>query len=993
MEPTNLADTLNALTQQLAALAQTVQDVRDAQGVLQNNQNRLEQAVHINPVQLGVMPEPPPYRAEPIYAPDIHTSPPETYDGNRHQFRSFITSCQVLFSLQPHVYNNDFTRVRMVISLLRGKPQTWAHHLLHTNNPILNEWNTFFGAMEELYDDHHRASNAAHALMSLRQGRSEVEDYITEFRHLALESDWNEPALLTHFRLGLPEALKDERARTGTPNSLEDTMRLCIRIDRRLRERRAERTVVSTPQRRSAPPAPLPFPALPSPESEPMQVGEARGRLDERERNRRRSLGLCMYCGRAGHQLRECRLKPQNLTGKPMTPVKCFTNYCILGTSGEHLTVNISLQWQDHTADLTALIDSGASQNFIDISLIQRLKIQFRKKSYPFSVSLLDGTLISSGLVTQETEIITMNTGVRHREEIIFDIVKTPIFLVILGIEWLRLHNPSIDWIKATLTYSSAHCKTKCIHPQKLILNNSMIPILPQAYTDFYDVFEKKGADTLPPHRPYECPIDVIPGATIPFGRVYPLSEPELRVLREYIDENLTKGFIRPSTSPAGAAIFFVGKKDGGLRPCIDYRAMNAITIKNKYPLPLITELMDRLKTAKIFTKLDLRGAYNLVRIKKGDEWKTAFRSRYGHYEYLVMPYGLCNAPATFQYFLNDILKNILDQYVIVYLDDILIYSDNQEDHTRHVRNVLLRLRQHRLYAKLEKCRFNVTTLEFLGFVREPNNIRMDPSKIEAIRSWPTPANKKGIQCFIGFCNFYRKFIKDFSKIIKPLTYLTKQSIPFKWSVAANDAFCYLKHLFSTAPILSMPDTMKPFILETDASDTALGAILSQVQGENRNLHPIAFYSRTLTPAEINYDVGDKELLAIKAALEEWRHLLEGTIHPITIYTDHKNLEYLRQAKRLKPRQARWALFFSRFVFNITYRPGKRNGKADALSRSTESRQKSEISYVLPRNCFLNATLSLWDIIRKYSKLKRPDDSTTTKKWIVLQREEDIRSP
>uniref|UniRef100_A0A8C5MFU9 CCHC-type domain-containing protein n=1 Tax=Leptobrachium leishanense TaxID=445787 RepID=A0A8C5MFU9_9ANUR len=386
--------------------------------------------------------------------------------------------------------------------------------------------------------------------MSLRQGRSEVEDYITEFRHLALESDWNEPALLTHFKLALSEGLKDELARTGTPNSLEDTMRLCIRIDRRLRERRAERTTVSIPQRRNAPPAPLPFPALPPPASEPMQVGAARGQLDERERDRRRSLGLCMYCGRAGHQLRECRLKPQNLTGKPKTHIKNFTNYCALGTSGEHLTINISLQWQDHTADLTALIDSGASQNFIDASLLQQLKVPYKKKRYPFSVSLLDGTLISSGLVTRETEIITMNIGAGHCEEIILDIIKTPIFPVILGIEWLRLHNPNIDWIEATLTFTSEHCVTKCIRPQNYILNNSTIPKLPIIYSDFHDIFEKKGADILPPHRSYDCPINILPGAMIPFGRVYSLSEPELKVLKEYIDENLTKGFIRPSTSP-----------------------------------------------------------------------------------------------------------------------------------------------------------------------------------------------------------------------------------------------------------------------------------------------------------------------------------------------------------------------------------------------------------------------------------------------------------
>ncbi|XP_077306266.1 uncharacterized protein LOC143925677 [Lithobates pipiens] len=415
-------------------------------------------------------------------------------------------------------------------------------------------------------------------------------------------------------------------------------------------------------------------------------------------------------------------------------------------------------------------------------------------------------------------------------------------------------------------------------------------------------------------------------------SRMY--NEPtELGALKTYLDDNLKKGFIQPSTSPAGAGIFFVQKKDHSLRPCVDYRALNKVTVKNRYPLPLVPELFQRLGSARVFSKLDLRGAYNLVRIRKGDEWKTAFRTRFGHYEYLVMPFGLCNAPATFQHFVNDVFREYLDLFVVIYLDDILIFSSSLAEHREHVKIVLARLRLHGLYAKPEKCVFEQQSIQFLGLIISVKGIEMDPQKVSAILDWPAPSDRKGVQRFVGFANFYRKFIRGFSSIISPITELTKQGQRFLWTPKAQEAFETLKKLFVSASILRHPDATLPYILEVDASEVAVGAVLSQRQGPKSLLYPVAFFSRKLSEAERNYDVGDRELLAIKAALEEWRYLLEGASHPILVYTDHKNLEYLKSAKRLKPRQARWALFFSRFVFHITYRPGSKNVKPDALSR------------------------------------------------------------
>uniref|UniRef100_A0A8C5QWU9 ribonuclease H n=1 Tax=Leptobrachium leishanense TaxID=445787 RepID=A0A8C5QWU9_9ANUR len=573
--------------------------------------------------------------------------------------------------------------------------------------------------MEEMYDDPHRVTNAAQALDNLKQGRNDVEEYITDFKHLALESEWNEPALIAQFRKGLSEALKDELARTGVPPSLDKTMSLCIEIDRRIRERRAERANNHqfTPIRKTVPPPPS-MSSMPTDNvEEPMQVGAARGPLTEAEKSRRRSLGLCMYCGRAGHQVRECREKPNTHMGKPLALPAFVSVKSICTAMSTHLIVPLSSQWDGRITTLNAMIDSRASGCFLDAEVTQSLGIPTTSKKQPYPIQLLDGSSPQSGPVTKKTIPLLATIGEQPQDILIFDIVPSPVFPAVLGLNWLRRNNPTIDWTSGTVTFNQKDFSTTSEIPQTQIHTAAMCTEIPKAYQDLHSAFEKKGADDLPPFRTYDCPIDLLPGAPIPQGRIYPLSEPELESLKEYISENLKKGFIRPSTSPAGAPIFFVGKKDGGLRPCVDYRALNNIMIKNKYHLPLISELMDRLRTSSVFTKLDLRGAYNLVRIRDGDEWKTAFRSRYGHFEYLVMPYGLCNAPATFQRFPNDIFQDILDCYVIVYLDDILIYSDTAEMHRKHVRTVLLRLLKHKLYVKLEKCLFDTQRIDFLGFI------------------------------------------------------------------------------------------------------------------------------------------------------------------------------------------------------------------------------------------------------------------------------------
>jgi hypothetical protein len=351
------------------------------------------------------------------------------------------------------------------------------------------------------------------------------------------------------------------------------------------------------------------------------------------------------------------------------------------------------------------------------------------------------------------------------------------------------------------------------------------------------------------------------------------------------------------------------------------------------------------LRQAKYFTKIDLRGAYNLLRIAEGEEWKTAFRTRYGLFEYLVMPFGLTNAPASFQHLMNHNFRTMLDHYVICYLDDILIYSDTLEEHYQHVTSVLETLRKAGLFAKAEKCEFHQHSVEFLGFIVGRDGITMDVKKVQSILDWPTPTNLFEVRSFLGFCNFYRRFIASYSSIAHPLTQLTREDTPFLWTDKHTQAFNKLKNAFTSATLLAHFNPEKPLVLETDASDFALAGILSQ-ESEEGILKPIAFFSRKMVPAELNYEIHDKEMLAIISCFKEWRQYLEGTF--TEVLTDHKSLEYFTTTKQLNRRQGRWSQFLQDFHFIIKYRPGSQGTKPDALTRRPDLHPMTKGSSLSP---------------------------------------------
>ena len=606
-----------------------------------------------------------------------------------------------------------------------------------------------------------------------------------------------------------------------------------------------------------------------------------------------------------------------------------------------------------------ALIDSGASVSTIDRSFTNTRNIRHHTTT-PMNLTLANGNTVTS---TDTTETLEMILDKKHKEEIRFRIVNLSDQTVILGMDWLTRHNPLIDWPSRSMRLGSNHCKTHCLsssqslivvgrqpelpktdfnviryHPQKLQLTTTPTPsnqTLPEKYQEFADVFDAAlAARDLPPHRDFDFAIELKDPDTPPkYKSPYRLNPAHEAALKAYIDEELVKGHIRESTSPWGAPIFFQPKPGGGWRPVIDYGAVNAATKKDKYPIPLVSDLLDKLRGSKIFTKIDLRSAYNLVRIRKGDEYLTAFSSKFGHYEYTILPFGLSNAPSAFMRFIHHVLKEHLDHGVQAYFDDILIHTATQHEMNQLVSKVLRKLKENSLFAKLEKCLFDVPLVEYLGYSISADGIRPTESKVTAIRDWPTPKSVKQVQSFLGVANFLRRFVPNFSTIVKPLTDLTKSSITtFEWTTDLATAFANLKELIVQETLLSYPDPQAPFYIETDASLWAAGAVLLQKDNLGQ-LKPVSFWSRKFSPAEANYATPDRELLAIIDALQEWHYYLLGSPHQITIYTDHANLTKYRYRQKLSSRHARWALILAEYEYTIVHRSGQSNVRADALSR------------------------------------------------------------
>ncbi len=459
---------------------------------------------------------------------------------------------------------------------------------------------------------------------------------------------------------------------------------------------------------------------------------------------------------------------------------------------------------------------------------------------------------------------------------------------------------------------------------------------LPPHLADLAEFFSKKDSDKVPPLEEGRAmkieltePLD---GKTAP---LYKLTAEQLEAMRAYIADCLRRGFIEPCAVPFSSPVLFARKADGGWRMCVDYRRINAKTRKDIYPLPLIEETLDRLSSAKVFTKIDIRQAFHRLRVDPESEDLTAFRTRYGTYRYKVVPFGLTNGPALFQAYINRALGDLLDVCCTAYVDDVLIYSQNEEEHRTHVREVVKRLQKAGLQGDIKKSEFSTTEVKYLGYIITTEGVRVDPDKVAAVVDWEEPQDARGVRSFLGFCNFYRRFVRDFGRVAKPLTDLTRKDRTFGMGKAEKEAFEQLKELMTQTPLLAHYDPSRDTILETDASNGVLGAVLSQ-KHDDGTYHPIGFFSKKMTTTECNYPIQDKEMLAVNRAMRWWNAELLGVHRPFVVITDHEALEYFQTKTRMNARQAGWAEELAGYDYRITFRPGKENVVADALSRKTE---------------------------------------------------------
>ncbi|KAL0544053.1 hypothetical protein IC582_019164 [Cucumis melo] len=658
----------------------------------------------------------------------------------------------------------------------------------------------------------------------------------------------------------------------------------------------------------------------------------------------------CFKCRQEGHTADRCPLRLTGIAqnqgaGAPHQGRVFATNRTEAEKAGTVVTGTLPVL--GHYA--LVLFDSGSSHSFISSAFVSHARLEVEPLHHVLSVSTPSGECMLSKEKVKACQIEIAG----HVIEVTLIVLDMLDFDVILGMDWLAANHASIDCSRKEVTFnppSMASFKFKggrsrslpqvisAIRASKLLSQGTWGILASVVDTreadvslssepvvrDYPDVFLEE-LPGLPPHREVEFAIELEPG-TVPISRApYRMAPAELKELKVQLQELLDKGFIRPSVSPWGAPVLFVKKKDGSMRLCIDYRELNKVTVKNKYPLPRIDDLYDQLQGATVFSKIDLRSGYHQLRIKDEDVPKTAFRSRYGHYEFIVMSFGLTNAPAVFMDLMNRVFREFLDTFVIVFIDDILIYSKTEAEHEEHLRMVLQTLRDNKLYAKFSKCEFWLKQVSFLGHVVSKAGVSVDPAKIEAVTGWTRPSTVSEVRSFLGLAGYYRWFVENFSRIATPLTQLTRKGVPFVWSKACEDSFQNLKQKLVTAPVLTVPDGSGSFVIYSDASKKGLGCVLMQ-QGK-----VVAYASRQLKSHEQNYPTHDLELAAVVFALKIWRHYLYG--EKIQIFTDHKSLKYFFTQKELNMRQRRWLELVKDYDCEILYHPGKANVVADALSR------------------------------------------------------------
>nr|KYP39590.1 Transposon Ty3-G Gag-Pol polyprotein [Cajanus cajan] len=872
-------------------------------------------------------------------------------------------------------YYNTPDEQRIVIAAVHFEKNVvpW-YQMMQRTSPIIS-WNTLTRSLELEFGPSPFDSPRS-TLFKLVQTGS-VNDYYIEFTNLANRIyGVSAEALLDCFISGLKPDIKREII-AQAPNSLLKAISLARLFEEKYSFRSRQSFVTRNTSHSAGNQSytnPAQQPLLNTPNIKPAAFpnrNTAVRKMSPAEMQSRRERGLCFTCDERFSANHRCPNKQYLLLQvEDEEELEETTNVDSTALEDElehHLSFNAlkgvatvgTMRFTGSIAgkEVHILLDSGSSDNFLQPKLAHYLKLPIEPAA-GLQVMVGNGSSLST-----EGKILNLQVQVQGQ------VLQLPVYLLsvsgadlVLGAAWLATLGPHIaDYGSLTIKFykdkklvtlqgeksrpaamSQFHHLKRLNHTQGIAevytlqllssfvetdqwkdIPDNVDPEIALLLHYYRQIFAKPTG--LPPPRSQNHRIPLLQGSGPVKVRPYKYPHSQKQQIELMIKEMLEDGIIAPSSSPFSSPIILVKKKDGSWRFCTDYRALNAITVKDSFPIPTVEDLLDELFGAKYFSKLDLRAGYHQILVQEEDRYKTAFRTHQGHYEWLVMPFGLTNAPATFQNLMNDIFQGLLRKSVLVFFDDILVYSSSWFLHLQHLQQVLDILAKHELYAKMSKCSFGLEQVEYLGHVVSGDGVSMETSKVQAVIDWPVPKTIKQLRGFLGLTGYYRRFIQGYASIANPLTDLLKKD-NFKWSNEADAAFIALKQAITTAPVLSLPDFSQPFVLETDASGSGIGAVLSQ------NKHPIAFFSKKLSNRMTKQSAYTREFYAITEAIAKFRHYLLG--HRFIIRTDQKSLKSLLDQTLQTPEQQAWLHKFLGYDFSIEYKPGTENLAADALSRS-----------------------------------------------------------
>ncbi|GMI84821.1 hypothetical protein HRI_002151400 [Hibiscus trionum] len=803
-----------------------------------------------------------------------------------------------------------------------------------------------------------------------------VQDYLNRFEELALRTTNLSDEFLTQcFISGLRSDIKNE-VLSHRSSSMVEVAALARFQEARFHEKRLANRAPGTrlPPLLSTPPVIPPDAKLQPGRPPPMDAAGGLPSLQPRrisaaEAQARRAKGLCYYCDAKyvpGHKCRDPQLfclDDDWVEECPTVQVEPQGSSADDGSGKEHSLVSfnalagcyypntIRVVGEIMGKPVRILIDGGSTHNFVQSRVAKFLGLPISAAPH-FRVMVGNGAKLPNEGCVRDLQLSVQGTAIKTD----FYVLPLEGTEMVLGVAWMATLGPitmdfstrqfqfrqgsqvhcwigeSPDSIQQVQLHSlrrlsSTHAMAECfyLHLQvdSAVEDEYVSQDLSAVLEEYADVFAPP--QDLPPPRDNDYAIHLQPLASPVNVRPYRYPYFQKAEVERQVQLMLDQGLIRHSTSSFSSPVLLVKKKDGSWRFCVDYRALNAVTIKDKFPIPTAEELFDELGSSRFFSKLDLLAGYHQIRVRDSDVHKTAFRTHDGHYEFLVMPFGLTNAPSTFQATMNSIFRQYLRKFVLVFIDDILVYSRSWEDHLLHVRMVLQCLQAHGFVAKRSKCSFGRSSVEYLGHIVSGDGLAVDPAKVQAIREWAAPTTLKEVRSFLGLASYYRKFIKGFATLASPISDLLRKGASFQWTAAAQSAMNQLKDRLCSAPILAFPDFDMVFHVETDASGVGVGAVLSQ------GGRLLAFFSQKLCPRMQQASTYSREMFAITQAIAKWRQYLVG--HRFVIITDQRSLRELNQQTIQTPEQQRWLSKLVGYDFDIQYRPGKLNDVPDALSR------------------------------------------------------------